>query len=81
VVCAATWTATVTEIGCGHRPGSLGDALLSNAIRFTMTAIVQVEYRPGLLPIREDILQSLGHPMFLFWDRGARETSISQIVR
>jgi hypothetical protein len=32
-------------------------------IRETMTAIVQVEYRPSLLLIREDILQSLGHPV------------------
>lgn len=29
----------------------------------TMTAIVQVEYRPNLLSTREEILQSLGHPV------------------
>ena len=28
-----------------------------------MTTIVQVEYRPGLLAIREEILQFLGHPI------------------
>ena len=28
-----------------------------------MTAIVQVEFRPSILSIREDILQSLGHPV------------------
>jgi hypothetical protein len=28
-----------------------------------MTAIVQVEFRPSVLSIREDILQSLGHPV------------------
>lgn len=29
----------------------------------TMTAIVQVEYSPSLLSTREEILQSLGHPV------------------
>jgi hypothetical protein len=29
----------------------------------TMTAIVQVEFRPSILSIREDILESLGHPV------------------
>ena len=28
-----------------------------------MTVIVQVEFRPSVLSIREDILQSLGHPV------------------
>ena len=28
-----------------------------------MTVIVQVEFRPGVLSIREEILQSLGHPV------------------
>jgi hypothetical protein len=32
-------------------------------MRKTMTAIVQVEYRPSLLSIREDIIQSLGRPV------------------
>ncbi len=44
----------------------------------TMTAIVQVEYRPSLLSIREDILQSLGHPVVsVLGSRAARNLDLS----
>ena len=44
----------------------------------TMTAIVQVEYRPSLLSIREDILQSLGHPVVsVLGSRSARGLDLS----
>jgi len=43
-----------------------------------MTAIVQVEYRPSLLSIREDILQSLGHPVVsILGLRAARKLDLS----
>ncbi|MGB9255944.1 MAG: hypothetical protein WCC25_13980, partial [Candidatus Korobacteraceae bacterium] len=44
----------------------------------TMTAIVQVEYRPSLLSIREDILQSLWHPVVsVLGSRAARNLDLS----
>lgn len=44
----------------------------------TITAIVQVEYRPSLLSIREDILQSLGHPVVsVLGSRSARSLDLS----
>ena len=43
-----------------------------------MTAIVQVEYRPSLLSIREDILQCLGHPVVsVLGSRAARNLDLS----
>lgn len=44
----------------------------------TITAIVQVEYRQSLLLIREDILQSLGHPVVsVLGSRSARSLDLS----
>ena len=42
-----------------------------------MTTIVQIEFRESLLSIRDEILQSLGHPVSLLSARALREISIS----
>ncbi len=43
-----------------------------------MTTIVQVEYRPSLLSAREDILQSLRHPVVaVLGSRAARSLDLS----
>ena len=43
-----------------------------------MTAIMQVEYRPNLLWMFEDILQSLGHPVVsVLGSRTARNLDLS----
>ena len=44
-----------------------------------MTAIVQVEFRARLLSMRDDILQSLGHPVISALDVVLRETSIPRM--
>jgi len=44
-----------------------------------MTAIVQIEFRESLLSIRDEILQSLGHPVISALGRVLREVSISRI--
>jgi hypothetical protein len=44
-----------------------------------MRTIVQVEYRPGLLTIREEILQFLGNPVVsVFGSKAARELNVSE---
>ena len=51
-----------------------------------MTTIVQVEFPPSLLSIRDDILQSLGHPLVsVLGSRAARnlvlsDTSVGVVV-
>ena len=43
-----------------------------------MTTIVQVEFRPSLLSIRDEILQSLGHPVVsALGSRAARNLALS----
>lgn len=43
-----------------------------------MTMIVQVEFREGLLSIRDEILQSLGHPVLsALGSRAARSLDLS----
>jgi len=43
-----------------------------------MTTIVQVEFRESLLPIRDEILQSLGHPVVsALGSRAARNLDLS----
>lgn len=43
-----------------------------------MQTIVQVEYRPGLLTVREEILQFLGNPVLsVFGSQAARELDLS----
>jgi hypothetical protein len=43
-----------------------------------MRTIVQVEYRPGLLAVREEILQFLGNPVLsIFGSQAARELDLS----
>jgi hypothetical protein len=43
-----------------------------------MRTIVQVEYRPGLLAVREEILQFLGNPVVsVFGSQAARELDLS----
>jgi hypothetical protein len=43
-----------------------------------MTTIVQVEFRPSLLSIRDEILQSLGHPVVsVLGSRAARNLDLS----
>lgn len=43
-----------------------------------MTTIVQVEFRESLLSIRDDILQSLGHPVVsILGSRAARNLDLS----
>ena len=43
-----------------------------------MTTIVQVEFRESLLSVREEILQSLGHPVIsAFGSRAARNLDLS----
>jgi hypothetical protein len=44
-----------------------------------MTTIVQVEFRESLLSIRDEILQSLGHPVIsALGSRAARNLDLSQ---
>ena len=43
-----------------------------------MRTIVQIEYRPGLLTVREEILQFLGNPVVsVFGSQAARELDLS----
>ena len=43
-----------------------------------MRTIVQVEYRPGLLTVREEILQFLGNPVVsVFGSQAAKELNLS----
>ena len=43
-----------------------------------MTTILQVEYRTGLLTVREEILQFLGHPIVsVFGSQSARQLDLS----
>jgi len=43
-----------------------------------MTTIVQVEFSPSLLEVREEILQSLGHPVIsALGSRAARNLNVS----
>ena len=43
-----------------------------------MTTIVQVEYRPSLLSIREEVLQFLGHPIVsVLGSRAAQKLDLS----
>jgi hypothetical protein len=43
-----------------------------------MTAVVQVEFRPSLLSTRDDILQSLGHPVVaVLGSQAARNLDLS----
>ena len=47
------------------------------AIRAPMRTIVQVEYRPGLLAIREEILQFLGNPVVsVFGSEAAKQLDL-----
>ena len=47
-------------------------------LRRTMTTIVQVEFRESLLSIRDEILQSLGHPVVsVLGSRAARSLILS----
>jgi len=47
------------------------------AIRAAMRTIVQVEYRPGLLAIREEILQFLGNPVVsVFGSEAAKQLDL-----
>ena len=46
-----------------------------------MTTIVQVEFRPSLLSIRDDILQSLGHPVAsVLGSQAARNLTLSDAL-
>ena len=44
-----------------------------------MTTIVQIEFRESLLSIRDEILQSLGHPVVSVLGSRADEISISRM--
>jgi hypothetical protein len=45
-----------------------------------MTTILQVEFRPSLLSIRDDILQSLGHPVIsILGSRSAQNLALSNV--
>jgi hypothetical protein len=49
-----------------------------HAFRKTMTTIVQVEFRESLLSVRDEILQSLGHPVIsALGSRAARDLDLS----
>ena len=52
---------------------------LSKGLQFwSMRTIVQVEYRRGLLTVREEILQFLGHPVVsVFGSQAARQLDFS----